>query len=369
MSKELLLVVLCVGLVGAQDEPPTVDELLIPQYIGRWYQPYASPVVLGSFERDGFCVTATYGVFNESTLTVYNHMRVLAPDGNVSDINGFAYATEDPGKLVVSLDGGSGNGNYWVMQLGPVNEYDGVELYSYSLVSEPTRLALFVLARNMQEFEDEYEEDVLNWLANNGFGSPVNNPLPVYQGDDCLYPDEPTEKHEVVQEDSIPVVDELDLPLYLGRWYTMFVSPFVFATELRNSTCVTADYGVFNESTITVYNHGRLGVPDGEVSDIFGYAYLTEEAGKLLVDFGFERYGNYWVMQLGPETLYDDELLYAYSLVSEPNARNLYVLARDPVEFRDVYEDDVLAFLADIGFDSPSNGPIPVYQGEDCLYA
>ena len=38
MSKELLLVVLCVGLVGAQDEPPTVDELLIPQYIGRWYQ-------------------------------------------------------------------------------------------------------------------------------------------------------------------------------------------------------------------------------------------------------------------------------------------------------------------------------------------
>jgi len=107
------------------------------------------------------------------------------------------------------------------MQLGPVNEYDGVELYSYSLVSEPTRLALFVLARNMQEFEDEYEEDVLNWLANNGFGSPVNNPLPVYQGDDCLYPDEPTEKHEVVQEDSIPVVDELDLPLYLGRWYTV----------------------------------------------------------------------------------------------------------------------------------------------------
>ena len=50
-------------------------------------------------------------MFNESTLTVYNHMRVLAPDGNVSDINGFAYATEDPGKLVVSLDGGSGNGN------------------------------------------------------------------------------------------------------------------------------------------------------------------------------------------------------------------------------------------------------------------
>ena len=46
------------------------------------------------------------GVYNETTLTVYNHMLVSSPTGNVSDINGFAYATEDPGKLRVDLIGG-----------------------------------------------------------------------------------------------------------------------------------------------------------------------------------------------------------------------------------------------------------------------
>jgi hypothetical protein len=49
---------------------------------------------------------------------------------------------------------------------------------------------------------------------------------------------------------------------------------------------------VYNESTITVYNHGRTSTPDGEVKDISGFAYLTEEAGKLFVDFGFDRLGN-----------------------------------------------------------------------------
>ena len=50
--------------------------------------------------------------------------------------------------------------------------------------------------------------------------------------------------------------------------------------------------GVYNESTITVYNSGRVGSPDGEVSDINGYAYTTNETGKLLVDFGFPVLGN-----------------------------------------------------------------------------
>ena len=74
-------------------------------------------------------------------------------------------------------------------------------------------------------------------------------------------------------------------------------------------------------------------------------------------------------MQLGPITEYDDgRLWYSYSLVSEPSRRNLYVLARDPVEFEDLYEDQVLSWLYDNGFDSLTNQPLPVYQGDDCLY-
>ena len=103
------------------------------------------------------------------------------------------------------------------MKLGPVNEYNGVEQYSYSLVSEPSRASLFVLVRDVAEFQELYEEDVMEWLSNNGFDSPLNNPVPVYHGDDCLYPEE-----EEVQED-LPTVDELEIPLYTGLWYQ--VSP------------------------------------------------------------------------------------------------------------------------------------------------
>jgi lipocalin len=79
----------------------------------------------------------------------------------------------------------------WVMQLGPVSLYDGQELYSYSLVSEPSGRALYVLCRDPEEFADLYEADVLAWLANNGFDKVTNNPVAMYQGSDCLYPELP----------------------------------------------------------------------------------------------------------------------------------------------------------------------------------
>ena len=84
------------------------------------------------------------------------------------------------------------------MKLGPLNEYTVVnedyeeevrEYYSYSLVSDSRRLSLFVLARDVTEFRSEYENEALDWLAENGFDSPINEPLECYHEDDCLYAD------------------------------------------------------------------------------------------------------------------------------------------------------------------------------------
>ena len=77
------------------------------------------------------------------------------------------------------------------MQLGPVNTYNGQEQYAYSLVADPSRRNLYVLCRDTEEFKAEYEESCLEWLYANGFDSPANNPLPVYHGNDCLYPEMP----------------------------------------------------------------------------------------------------------------------------------------------------------------------------------
>ena len=49
--------------VSAQVGPPTIDDLNVEQYLGRWYQTYASPIVYQTFEKDGFCCTATYGMY------------------------------------------------------------------------------------------------------------------------------------------------------------------------------------------------------------------------------------------------------------------------------------------------------------------
>jgi lipocalin len=102
------------------------------------------------------------------------------------------------------------------MKLGPVNEYNGVEQYSYSLVSESSGSSLSVLVRDVAEFEELYEEDVMEWLNANGFDTPQNNPVAVYHGEDCLYPEE---EGKAVQEDDVPTVDELEIPLYTGLWY------------------------------------------------------------------------------------------------------------------------------------------------------
>ena len=55
----------------------------------------------------------------------------------------------------------------WVVKLGDVKEYNGVEQYSYAVVSDPLLLFLFVLARDVQEFEREYEADVSIHSINN----------------------------------------------------------------------------------------------------------------------------------------------------------------------------------------------------------
>ena len=59
--------------------------------------------------------------------------------------------------------------------------------YQYSVVSDPLILDLFVLARNVTEFKQNYEEKVLTKLKEQGFTKSYNKPTVTYQGSDCMY--------------------------------------------------------------------------------------------------------------------------------------------------------------------------------------
>ncbi|XP_074649182.1 apolipoprotein D-like [Tubulanus polymorphus] len=182
------LVGLCSGLKFLRGVK-TVPELDASKYLGRWYQVYADAVVMKTFERNGVCITADYGLLENGVVSVFNAMRITKPNGELKTIKGTAKQNvKEPGKLTVNLNGGLPFGApYWVVRLGPV--VDGK--YEYSVVTDRERFALFVLVRDPQRFADLYEKKVLEELKQLKFVHFFNKPIKNYQGADCLYAPKP----------------------------------------------------------------------------------------------------------------------------------------------------------------------------------
>jgi len=173
------------------DPPKTVSELDIPSYLGRWYQMFSDLVVISTFERNAYCVTADYGMNPNKTLSVYNANTVGSPTGKLNDIRGYAEVVDpsEPGKLAVKFPVNPVPGEYWVLRLGPkeTNSVTGVPQYQYSVVTDSRRVTLFVLARDPAAFRARFEADVLAWLKSNHFDRFYNKPLETVQTDDCKY--------------------------------------------------------------------------------------------------------------------------------------------------------------------------------------
>ena len=72
-----------------------------------------------------------------------------------------------------------------MIQLGPPT-FKG-NLYQYAVVTDRSDLNLFVLVRNVSEFKQSYEEEVLAKLKEQGFTHIYNEPREIYQGSDCMY--------------------------------------------------------------------------------------------------------------------------------------------------------------------------------------
>ncbi len=163
-----------------------VQNLNQTQYLGRWYQVYSDLFVEGTFENSSLCDTADYGLYPNKTISVLNRERQYSPTGPQRQIVGWASAdnTSLPGELTVHLQTTEFPAPYWVYQLGPAT-YNGSH-YEYSIVSDPLKLTLFVLARNVQEFFTRWNTTVYTWLVENGFTNLLNKPL-LTQQTGCHY--------------------------------------------------------------------------------------------------------------------------------------------------------------------------------------
>jgi apolipoprotein D and lipocalin family protein len=176
---KLTLLFACMAVATSQ----TVPELNVTAYLGRWYQMYSDFIVEATFENSSYCDTADYGLWPNGTVSVWNRERQYGVDGPERQIFGWAEATDnvtEPGQLTVHLQTGADFGApYWVYELGPAT-YNG-SLYEYSIVSDPLKATLFVLARNVTEFLARWNGNVTAALSRLGFNGLLNTPLETKQ--------------------------------------------------------------------------------------------------------------------------------------------------------------------------------------------
>lgn len=166
-----------------------VPEVIVEQYLGHWFQAYSDVAVTATFENSSYCVTADYGMNPNGTISVWNRERQYSVTGPEREIFGWAAATNtsQPGELTVHLQGTGGFGApYWIYELGPVvpgqgQGSNGTAQYSYSVVSDPFHLTLFVLARNLTEFAATWAEGVLARLTAAGYTGWLNTPTATVQ--------------------------------------------------------------------------------------------------------------------------------------------------------------------------------------------
>merc|ERR550532_2903520 len=81
----------------------------------------------------------------------------------------------------------------------------------------------------------------------------------------------------------LPTVPELILEKYLGKWYQAYTNRNFRGSPFQ--TCTTGEYATNNDTTLRLLNANRLLVPDGELIYLRGHIFLTDEPGKLQVQF------------------------------------------------------------------------------------
>ena len=141
--------------------------------------------------------------------------------------------------------------------------------------------------------------------------------------------------------DSDPrVVSELDLGKYAGHWFEIGHNPNFFQ---RNCERSSAEYTARPDGSIGVVNTCfRDNKPYSSIEGVATVVNAAEPA-KLIVDFGFFRRGDYWVVALDKD--------YQWAVVSGPGKSSLFILARkapmDPSLL-----SSILKALAAEGFDT-----------------
>lgn len=143
------------------------------------------------------------------------------------------------------------------------------------------------------------------------------------------------------RKDALEVVQSVDLTRYVGRWYEISRLPNSF--QKKCADMVTANYTMRADGKIEVINRCRKA--SGEYATVKGKAKIVDKKtnAKLKVTFFWPFYGDYWILDLGPN--------YEYAVVGEPGRKYLWILSRSPRMDEGLYQQ-LLQKMAAKGFNT-----------------
>jgi len=159
-----ILIFYLLSIVTANILPSTIEEIKVNSYLGHWFQIYGAPTN-SIFQGYGTCITADYGLLDNGYISVLNSQ--LNKNNEIEKINGYAYYKNisEPGKLSVHLDGVPIDSPYWIVKLGEIVDNQ----YQYSIITTPSGISLWVLTRDINKFNELYDNEVREFLDNYNF--------------------------------------------------------------------------------------------------------------------------------------------------------------------------------------------------------
>lgn len=151
---------------------------------------------------------------------------------------------------------------------------------------------------------------------------------------------------------SIDTIKNLDLTKYQGRWYQVYGNKFDQTFE-KYSKCITADYTINSNNTLSVLNSQLSNT--NNLEQITGYAYYKNDInarnnqGRLVVHLDNVKYdAPYWIINIGPVINY----YYDWAIVSDSFKLSLFVLTRNVDRFYENYNDEVEDILYNYGYNN-----------------
>ena len=146
-----------------------------------------------------------------------------------------------------------------------------------------------------------------------------------------------TERLQLPPLDAVPKVN---LERYLGTWYEIASYPQRFQ---EGCTGTTATYTLRSDGEIDVLNKCRKGGLDGPEDAAEGRARVVDRKSNAKLEVSFFRpfWGDYWIIDLGPE--------YEYAVVGHPSRDYLWILSRTPTLDAEIY-DGILTRVDEMGY-------------------